>query len=201
MCRPIIEDEAGGRQCDLGTHRTKPDWRISSHSLPFSELSDDEFERFRFLLLRKANPDDRVYYYGKTGDAGRDIIHPLADGKHQLIQCKRYTSNVGIDVIRKEFAKLYYNILYKIILQRPDEVVFYVTPDLTYTAIDLVHDPATWRSSSYKALKEHTGVEPASDLLQFAKSWWPNCDYQNALRLTERCNKYPDLRHEFFGVR
>ena len=30
--------------------------------MPFSELSDDEFEIFCFLLLKTENPRDRIYY-------------------------------------------------------------------------------------------------------------------------------------------
>jgi hypothetical protein len=51
---------------ELGESRTKPSWRQACHYLPFSDLSDNEFEVFCFLLLLKEYPGDRIYYYGKS---------------------------------------------------------------------------------------------------------------------------------------
>lgn len=80
MKRNIVKDDTDAR-ADLGTARTKPEWREARHSLPFHELSADEFEIFCFLLLRKEHPGETIYYYGKTGDAGRDVIHKQPDGR------------------------------------------------------------------------------------------------------------------------
>jgi hypothetical protein len=200
MKRPIISDETEARR-ELGPKRTKPECRISTHLLPFSDLSDDEFEILCFLLLSRENSNDKVYYYGKTGDAGRDIVRVRPDGKYQIVQCKRYSRNVGVGPIRGELGKLYCNIFAELIPKRPEEVVFYVAPDLTSRAIDLTRDPAKWRAVASDALRAHLRNRPSEDLLKFAKSWWPELDYQNALRLTERLSEHPDLIDEFFGVR
>src|SRR4028119_2230379 len=93
-------------RADIGASRSKPAWLESQHSLPFHMLSPDEFEIFCYLLLRRENPDEDIFYYGKTGDAGRDIVRVSSGGHIELIQCKRYQHNVGLPEIRNELAKL-----------------------------------------------------------------------------------------------
>lgn len=133
MERPKFNGESAARE-DLGTSRTKPGWLERQHALPFHELSPDEFEVFCYLLLRRENPDEDIWYYGKTGDAGRDIVWNKKDGTLELIQCKRYQQSVGPSNIQSELAKLYTNIHNQIIPERPDIVTSYVVPDLTATA-------------------------------------------------------------------
>jgi hypothetical protein len=60
VTRNIVDSETGART-DLGTARTQPEWREGRRSLPFSELSGDEFEIFCFLLLRKEYPGETIY--------------------------------------------------------------------------------------------------------------------------------------------
>lgn len=102
-------------KADLGEARSKPPWLANQHILPFHLLSPDEFEIFCYLLLHHENPQDDIYYYGKTGDAGRDIVWHKNDGSIELIQCKRYQNNIDIGEIRAEIAKLYS-------VSRPSEV-------------------------------------------------------------------------------
>ena len=201
MGRAVVE-EASDALAELGTTRSRPEWREGRQALPFSELSGDEFEVFCFLLLKREHPEDKIYYYGKTGDAGRDIVHIRADGTVRLIQCKCYGKSVGIGDLRAELAKLYTNIFKKIITQHPGEVTFYVAPDLTSPAAGLLDDRSHWRSAAKDALKTHLKKEAlCAELLEFANSWWPEWGRDNALVLTERCAKHPDLRDQFFGVR
>src|SRR5262249_10095556 len=152
---------------DLGPRRKKPDWREGRHALPLHELGDDEFEVFCFLLLLKEYPGDGLYYYGKTADGGRDIVHKKG-GKNRLIQCKRYSDPVGIDAVRGELAKLCVNVFEKRIPETPQEVHFYVVPRLSNQAADLLKDQAKWRSGAPKALKAHLKKDASPELLKFA---------------------------------
>ena len=77
--RAKISGEESAR-ADLGEARSKPAWLENQHILPFQMLSPDEFEIFCYLLLLRENPQDNIYYYGKTGDAGRDIVWYKDDG-------------------------------------------------------------------------------------------------------------------------
>jgi hypothetical protein len=199
MERFVIREIATAR-AELTVPRSMPHWREGRHNLPFHELADDEFEVFSFVLLRKEHPDDRIYYYGKTGDAGRDIVHHRG-GRIRLIQCKRYGRNVGIGEIRAELSKLCVNVFTRRIPEPPDEVVFYVVPDITADAADLIHEQSRWREEAPKALEAHLGEPPSRELLEFAHSWWPEPDYVAAQLLTERTKKFDDLREEFFATR
>src|SRR3954451_1005271 len=132
MARHSVTTESDAR-AELGAHQSRPHWREGRHALPFHELSDDEFEVFCFLLLKREHPQDDIRYYGKTGDGGRDIIHRRTTPNRlavRLIQCKRYESNVGASVVRKDMAKVWVNVFDGTIPDRPDEVVFYAVPDL-----------------------------------------------------------------------
>ena len=98
---------------DLGASPGRPPWLERQHALPFGALSPDEFEVFGFLLVFREHPGDRVQYFGKTGDQGRDIMWVKAGGIVTLIQCKRYAGNVGIGEIRAELAKLFVECLHQ----------------------------------------------------------------------------------------
>jgi hypothetical protein len=180
MLRPKISD-ADNARADLGPPRSRFEWREGRKYLPFHELSPDEFEVFYFLLLLKEHPADRLYYYGKTGDRGRDIIH-LRGGRVRLIQCKRFTSsNVGIAEVREELAKLCANSLSGELPESPDEVVFYVVPDLTSDAADLIEQQSVWRYEAPKALQAFLKRDPTPEELTHAHAWWPEPDYAAAL--------------------
>lgn len=199
MSRKRISDEASART-ELGVARTQPSRRERQHTLPFADLSDDEFEILSFLLVRREHPHDDVCYYGKTADGGRDIIH-IHNGKTRLIQCKRFTGTVGIPVIRADLAKLCVNVFRERIPDKPDELVFYLVPDVSAQGADLIRNQKLWREVAAAALSEHLGEAPPADLLAFAQEWWPNPSHAMAITLTERLLHFPDLVDEFFAVK
>lgn len=185
---------------ELGEQRSKPDILVGQHSLPFMFLTPDEFEILIYLLIRRENikKEKSVYYYGKTGDKGRDIIIERKDGTVDLIQCKHYERNVGVGVIRAELSKLFCNVFDRTIAPRPDVVIFYVSSDLTSDAIDLVRSKDDWRKIAFSAMNDHIGKTPSRELMTFAESWWPETSYETGLSTTERLRKHSDLVDEFF---
>jgi Restriction endonuclease len=186
---------------DLKATPTRPPWLEAQRDLPFTTLTGDEFEVFCYRLLRQENPGEEIHYYGKTRDAGRDIVRPKAPTGSELIQCKRYGASVGIGEVRRELAKLYTNVFRGVIPERPDRVTFYVAPDLTNQAKDLLRYQARWAEKAEAALRDHLGSEPPAELLEFARTWWPNPGYQTALELTERATHHEDLIDSFFSVK
>lgn len=200
MERKIVkdDDEALG---ELGELRSLPPWMEGRPAYPLGDLSGDEFEIFCFLLLRRLFPADRVYYYGKTGDAGRDIIHVTSGGKIRLFQCKCYSKNVGIELLREELAKLFTNVFNKTIPEKPDEVILYVVPDITGYAAALVEQQSNWVKDAPKAIRRHLKEQPPKDLLEFSATWWPSWHRENAISLTDQARPFEDLREEFFAVR
>jgi hypothetical protein len=192
--------EAAAR-ADLGTPRSKPTWLENQHSLPFQFLSPDEFEIFCYLLLCRENPGENICYYGKTGDAGRDIVRIKDNGSVEVIQCKHYQRNVDKGEIRTEIAKLYVNIHSQIIPKCPDKVIFYVVPDLTAPAHDLINYHSKWIEIAESALKEYLKKEPTPELVDFALSWHPQFSKQTAIDLTQRAWKHKELVYEFFSVK
>ena len=200
VSRSVVETESTAR-ADLGPVRKQPAWLAGRHALPFQDLSDDEFEVFAYLLLLREHPDDRVVYYGKTGDAGRDVVRAGPGNAVELIQCKRYTSNVGLGEVRGELAKLCTNIFKKLIPAPPVRVVFYAVPDLTAPAKDLLGSRDKWLAACEEALETHLGEKPPPELVTFAKSWWPEFDHEDEHKLTERARKHQELIKEFFLVR
>lgn len=64
------------------------------HVLPFSNLSDNDFERLCYWLIEESSDFDNVEHYGMTGDKQRDIIGNKHNkqGKHEqwYFQCKNY---------------------------------------------------------------------------------------------------------------
>ena len=167
---------------------------------PVGILSPDEFEVFSFLLVYREHPNDKVHYFGKTGDQGRDIIWIADDGLVTLIQCKRYTGNVGIGEIREELAKLFINVFTKAIPVKPDRVV-YVAADLTAPAQDLIASQASWVAVCDEAMQAHLGKEPSPELKTFAREWWPAPTHQTGLQVTKRTEDVGGLIDEFFSVR
>jgi hypothetical protein len=203
MTRSIVTKECEAR-AEIDPGRAKPSEREGRHTLPFQELSDDEFEVFCFLLLKLEHPQDDIRYYGKTGDGGRDIIHRRDTPTGLavcLIQCKRYQSNVAVPVIRQDMAKVWVNVFNGTIPERPSELVFYAVPDLTNPAKDLIDSQNRWREAAATAIKEHREGPVPEELARHANEWWPNPTYETALSLSERARKYPDLIEEFFAVR
>lgn len=89
MSRTII-DSVEDAINELDKDRKRPERLDRDLILPFSKLSGDEFEILCYRLLRAMYPNDRIYYYGKTSDMGRDIIHISANGHIRLIQCKNF---------------------------------------------------------------------------------------------------------------
>jgi hypothetical protein len=199
----MITTESAAR-AEIAAERQKPNWRESRHALPFHELSADEFEVFSFLLLKREHPQDDIRCYGGTGDGGRDIVHrqKLLNGfSIRLIQCKRYAANVSISVVRKDLAKVWVNVFHGTIPERPDEVVFYVAPNLTGPAKQLIDSQDCWRQKAKAAIQDHINGPVSDELARHAAEWWPNPTSEAALSLTERAKNYPDLIEEFFGIR
>lgn len=198
--RAKISGEENARS-DLGEARSTPPWLEKQHSLPFCFLSPDEFEIFWYLLLLYENPQENISYYGKTGDAGRDIVRHKNDGSIELIQCKRSQNNVGIGKIHAEVAKLYVNCYRQIIPEKPTSVVFYVAPDLTAPAQDLINYSAKWLEVAEDALRDYLNEQPSKELLEFALTWRPEFSKQTAVDLTERAKRHQNLIDDFFGYK
>jgi hypothetical protein len=200
MNRPVVDSVEGAR-ADLGFTRKWPSWLAAQPTLPFASLSPDEFEVFSYFLLCRESPGERIFYYGKTGDGGRDILRPTSPQGCELIQCKHYQDNVGIGEIRKELAKLCANVFLEMIPDRPDRVTFYVSRDLTAPAKDLLRFQSRWLAEAQDALREHLGHEPEPALLEFARNWWPDFEWQSEIELTQRARRQQELLDEFFEVR
>ncbi len=174
MDRPSIETKEEAIKA-LPPNLTRPLLLERSLLLPFSSLTDEEFESYCYLLLKEENPKDRIRQFGKTADLGRDVVHYRSDGSTVLVQCKRYSDKVGLADIQAELAKLVVNI-HKGTLNKPDAVHFYAVPGLTAPAMGLIDDQSKWRRVARKALHNHLGHEPPQELLDFAQSWWPDLD-------------------------
>jgi tetratricopeptide (TPR) repeat protein len=198
--RQLIRTVEAARD-DLGPERSSPPWLENSHSLPFGALSDDEFEILCYLLLKAEYPNDEIVYYGKTADLGRDIVHRRSDGSSQLVQCKRHSRNIGVGVVRDELAKLVVNVFEKRISEAPQEVCFYVVPDLSGHSKDLIRDQSKWKAIARNQLQKYLGKVPSDDLIAFAESWWPLVPPQEDKSLTIRCTAQPELLEEFFRIR
>ncbi len=187
---------------ELSPEKSMPPWLDRDISLPFSKLSGDEFEIICFLLLRAQYPRDRIYYYGKTADMGRDIIHVSANGTTRLIQCKNFSSPISPHVIATEMAKFYINIHLGKIPEKPDEVVFFVADDLSAQSQDLIAYQAVWQKVAHEYLKKFLKNEPPDELKHLACTWWPFGDRQSGLTISEDIRKYnPDSIDTFFARR
>lgn len=187
---------------ELPSDKTNPPWFESEHSLPFSNLSGDEFEVLCFLFLRKQYPNDEVYYYGKTSDMGRDIVHIRGNGTIRLIQCKNFSGNVDASKIGAEMAKVYCNVHSNRIPVQPDEVVFFVAKNLSAGAQDLIDSQKEWRNQAEDRLTTHLKHQPSEEILGFANTWWPFGDRQAGVSITEDIkHHHPKLIDQFFSVR
>ena len=140
---------------EIGPERSKPTWMERQLAMPFHELADDEFEVFCFLLLKKEHPDDKVYYYGKTKDGGRDIILIKGDRTRLYSVQEIHVTCRHRRGTRRTRQALCANVFNHWIPDKPDEVYFYVVPDLTGPAADLVREQAKWRDIGPSALEEH----------------------------------------------
>ncbi|QDV85242.1 hypothetical protein TBK1r_42210 [Stieleria magnilauensis] len=178
-----------------------PPWLEGETQLPFSKFSGDVFEILCFLLLKAENPGQKIVYYGKTKDQGRDIVRWHANGDVELIQCKRFSKNVDASQVKAELAKLVSNLFYKRLDGPFDRVTFYVVPDLTSGAQGLIDDQAKWQAAAEESLKSFLKKTPSGELVSFAKQWWPEITSEKAISLTLRIKAFPDLIDEFFTLR
>jgi tetratricopeptide (TPR) repeat protein len=201
MADPVqVSDEQGALQ-ELGPIAEKAEWRERHNCLPFHLLSDDAFEICCFILLLREHPGEKIYYYGKTGDRGRDIVRRHPDGTVEFVQCKRYGSTLGVGEVREELAKLCVNVFLQRLPEVPDRVTFYVVPDLSSDAQDLLSSQEKWKAAAAKALEDHLREKASPQLLQFAQAWWPKPDRVTEVALAERARQQPDLIERFFAVR
>jgi tetratricopeptide (TPR) repeat protein len=185
---------------DGGAFGKRAVWRSSRHPLPFRDLSDEQFEVFNYVLVVKEHPNDEVTRYGGPGDRGCDVVRKLADGTHELIQCKRYSTNVNVGEILDELAKLCVNAFNNRLPPEASRVVFHVVPNLTSPAIHLLRSRDEWLRRCKDALKKYLGHEPDSELVAFARDWWPELSHQDQHMLSERARRFPDLIDQFFEV-
>jgi hypothetical protein len=200
MPRKTVEKEEDAL-IEIGVERTQPPWMEGAVCLPFSGLTPDEFEVLCFLLLKREQGTDRVFYYGKTGDGGRDVVVRLADNGVRYIQCKHYSGTVGIGDVRAELAKLFCNVHSGTIPDQPERLDFYVTTDLSAPAQDLLDNRDKWLEVAEAALEEHLGKKPAAALIQLAKSWWPEFGRSSGHELSDRIRKHQDLVDQFFSFK
>ena len=82
-----------------------------------------------------------------------------------------------------------------------DRVTFYVVPDLTSPAKDLIDNQSEWLSCAKDALTTHLKKAPSNELLKYAYDWWPQIATEEAISLTERLKKFPDLINDFFTLK
>jgi len=72
-----------------------------------ASLTPLQFEKYCGILLEDSGW--RVEYTDITGDYGADII-AHKNGQKMIVQCKHYTSNVGVSAVQEAFsAKAYYH--------------------------------------------------------------------------------------------
>ncbi|WP_291171867.1 ATP-binding protein [Gimesia sp.] len=201
MSRQAIDSSEDALR-ELDADRRMPEWlERDANLLPFSKLSGDEFEVLCFLLLKSKYPHDRLYYYGKTSDMGRDIIHHRTDGSIRLIQCKNFDKNVSPSDIGAEMAKVYINVHSGKIPEQPNEVVFFVSKDLSANSQDLIQYQIKWIEVAQDHLQKCLKNSPSDELKQFARDWWPFGNRQTGIAITEDIkNHHPRLIKDFFSV-
>lgn len=199
MSRSLTETDDDALQ-ELPAAKSRPAWLERDPSLPFAMLTGDEFEVLCFLMLKAKYPNDPIYYYGKTSDMGRDIIHKSESGV-RLIQCKKFSKDVSPSALAAEMAKVFVNVHCGKIPKKPDEVVFFVSKDLSAQSQDLIENQAKWRGIADKNLKKFLKGEPSEELKIFAREWWPFGDRQAGIAISEDVKKYhPQLVDMFFQV-
>lgn len=201
MSRTLTESDDEALR-ELPSGKSMPAWLERDVQLPFAKLTGDEFEILCFLLLRAKHPNDRIYYYGKTSDMGRDIIHKSASGHVRLIQCKNFSADVSQSKIAEEMAKVFVNVHSGKIPEKPDEVVFFVSRDLSAQSQDLIEFQVKWLEIADAQLKKFLKAEPSDELKQFAREWWPFEDRQTGLAISEDVKEHKQgLIETFFTVR
>ncbi|MEU4744840.1 restriction endonuclease [Actinosynnema sp. NPDC023658] len=62
-------------------------------------MSGAEFEQWTARLLRRSGCVD-VRVVGGAGDAGADVVAKAPDGRRVVVQCKRYSNNVGTKAVQ-----------------------------------------------------------------------------------------------------
>jgi restriction system protein len=70
----------------------------------FYSLSPRAFERYVALLFERKGY--QVIHRGRSGDHGVDLELIAHDGRHAIVQCKRYLSTVGEETVRELYGTL-----------------------------------------------------------------------------------------------
>lgn len=91
-------------------------------------LSPSEFEQYVARLFRQRGY--RVKVRGRSGDLGVDLELRQANGKTAVVQCKRYRSTVGPEIIRELYGTL--------IHERAAHAFLVTTADISEAARDWV---------------------------------------------------------------
>lgn len=84
-------------------------WRGNVTAEPISmeklqSLSPADFERYVALVFRRKGYD--VSVRGRSGDLGVDLDIVNAEGRRAVVQCKRYRSTVGPEVVRELYGTM-----------------------------------------------------------------------------------------------
>lgn len=192
--------------------------------LPFAELSDKDFERLSYLLIKKEienkdikNITDIALMQG-VSERGRDCVL-FNNGKVcGLVQCKKHQGRLTRPLVIKEITKfLLFSTLDSDIL--PDsknfEYKLYVSNDFTETAIKLIHsfkseirleiksgnvdkfiNELIEEYESFSTYKKNPPSEQINELLMNI-----SVSSSNAIDLTARINKYSEILNLFFNVK
>lgn len=79
-------------------------------SIPVDQMSGIDFERHCAALMRQRYGFVRVEMTKTSGDYGGDLVGYHRDGSKWVIQCKRYSSHVGVEAVQQVVsAKAVYN--------------------------------------------------------------------------------------------
>lgn len=89
-------------------------------------LDPFEFENYVGTIFKKRGY--RVKMRGKSGDLGVDIELRKANGKKAVVQCKRYKSTIGPDVVRELYGTM--------IHERAAHAFLVTTADISNSAYD-----------------------------------------------------------------
>lgn len=74
------------------------------------QMTGIQFERYCGKLLKEKYGFLKVEYTKVSGDFGGDLIAYDVDGKKWVIQCKRYSKNVGLEAVQEVLgAYMMYN--------------------------------------------------------------------------------------------
>ncbi|MCI0429911.1 MAG: NACHT domain-containing protein [Rhodospirillales bacterium] len=91
---PAPEEDPDWLKRDPEGERPAPPVQTRATRLPFTELEWKDFERLCCRLSERAGNVERVWSYGKSGQAqfGIDILVRLGNGSYEVWQTKRYKS-------------------------------------------------------------------------------------------------------------